>query len=366
MNLDFAILQENWMLALGAHLAGVLVASFLTYMLVASLEKRLVKNRGWPANLGLVRKFGWPTVIFLVALTLGFVPTTVEVPPRIENVLLAIAKFGTILSAMVIVLKVINVGVSETVRQLQTEQRDNLRQRRFQTQIQYVEKLLDLIVIFIALSGIMLSFESFRRLGGSLLASAGLASVILGFSAQRSLGNLIAGFQIAFTQPIRLGDVVLVENEWGEIEEIALTYVVVRVWDLRRLILPITYFLEKPFQNWTRNSSELIGQVVMAVDYSMPIAALRDELTRVLQNSPRWDRRVANLVVLDANDRTLTVRALMSARDSSTTFDLRCEVREALVAFVLKNYPHSLPRTRLDSTPAPLARASEKTPSHLI
>jgi len=170
--------------------------------------------------------------------------------------------------------------------------------------------------------------------------------VVAAFAAQKSLGNFFAGFQIAFTQPIRLDDVVIVEGEWGRIEEINLTYVVVKIWDLRRLVLPITYFTEKPFQNWTRTSADLLGYIYFYADYSMPVEPLRQELHRILDASPLWDRKVCSLQVTDLSEKTMQIRALMSASNASKQFDLRCEVREKLVAFVQENYSSSFPRLR--------------------
>jgi small-conductance mechanosensitive channel len=176
----------------------------------------------------------------------------------------------------------------------------------------------------------------------------------LGFAAQRSIATLLAGFQIALTQPIRVDDVVIVENEWGRIEEITLTYVVVRIWDLRRLILPITYFIEKPFQNWTRSSAEILGTVFLHVDYSVPVNELRGELTRILHSSSLWDGKVNVLQVTDSKEHTLEIRALASAANASLAWDLRCEIRERLVEFLQRNYPGSLPRIRavLDAAPS--------------
>jgi small-conductance mechanosensitive channel len=190
-------------------------------------------------------------------------------------------------------------------------------------------------------------------LGASLLASAGIASVVIGFAAQKSLSNLIAGFQIAFTQPLRLDDVVIVEKEWGRVEEITLTYVVVRIWDLRRLVLPITYFIEKPFENWTRTSSDILGTVFLYADYSANVEAVRNELTRVLKGAPLWDGKVGLLQVTNTSEKTIELRALMSARDASDAFDLRCLVRESLVAFLQRETPQALPKNRVDVTQVP-------------
>ena len=198
----------------------------------------------------------------------------------------------------------------------------------------------------------LMTFESVRQLGTSILASAGIAGIVVGFAAQRSIATLLAGFQIAMTQPIRLDDVVIVENEWGRIEEITLTYVAVRIWDQRRLILPITYFIEQPFQNWTRTSADILGTVFLYVDYRAPLDAIRAELDRILQASPSWDGKVKGLQVTNAQEQTLEIRALASAADASLAWDLRCEVREKLVQFLQRHHPESLPRIRAELQPA--------------
>jgi len=190
-------------------------------------------------------------------------------------------------------------------------------------------------------------FDEVKRIGISLFASAGVAGVIIGLAAQRVIGAVLAGIQIAITQPIRLDDVVVIEGEWGRIEEITLTYVVVRIWDQRRLVVPSTYFFEKPFQNWTRTSAEILGTVFIYTDYHVSFDALRKELTRLLESTPLWDKRVNVLQVTDAKQNSVEVRALMSAKDSGTAWDLRVFVREKLIEFLQKNYPGSLPRTRV-------------------
>jgi small-conductance mechanosensitive channel len=189
-------------------------------------------------------------------------------------------------------------------------------------------------------------FDSVRQFGASILASAGIAGIVVGFAAQRSIATLLAGFQIALTQPIRVDDVVIVESEWGRIEDITLTYVVVRVWDLRRLVVPITYFIETPFQNWTRSSADILGTVFLYVDYTVPLEPLRAELTRILEQSRFWDGKVNVLQVTDAKEQTLEIRALASAADASLAWDLRCEIREKLITFVQQAFPDSLPRLR--------------------
>ncbi|EHQ29339.1 mechanosensitive ion channel family protein [Mucilaginibacter paludis] len=223
---------------------------------------------------------------------------------------------------------------------------DNLRERKIRTQLQFIRKIAIALIILIALSIILLSFDSVRKIGAGLLTGVGISGIIIGFAAQKSLGNLLAGFQIAFTQPIRIDDVLVVEGEWGRVEEITLTYVVLNIWDQRRLILPINYFIEKPFQNWTRSTSEILGTAFFYVDYTFPVEELRSELTRLLNESNLWDKRVNVLQVTDVKESTMEIRALMSAKNSSQAFDLRCYVRENLIKFMRDKHPESLPQNR--------------------
>lgn len=223
---------------------------------------------------------------------------------------------------------------------------DNRRARGVYTQVTVLKKMAIAVIALFAIASMLMVFQPVRQLGTAMLASAGVAGIIVGFAAQKSLATLLAGFQIAITQPIRIDDVVIVEGEWGNIEEITLTYVVVRVWDLRRLVVPITYFIEKPFQNWTRVSADILGSVFLQVDYTVPVDALREELTRILEASPLWDRKVNVLQVTEAKEGGLELRALASSSNASKSWDLRCEVREKLVTFIQRNYPESLPRLR--------------------
>ncbi len=226
--------------------------------------------------------------------------------------------------------------------------RDNLKARAIHTQYRVFANISIFLVTLVGVALILMSFDQIRQLGVSLLASAGIAGIILSFAAQKSIATVLAGIQIAITQPIRVEDVVIVEGEWGWIEEITLTYVVVRIWDLRRLVVPIIYFIEKPFQNWTRVSSDILGTVFLHLDYTIPVEEIRKELRRLLEASPLWDRKVCVAQVTNLTDRTMEIRALMSAADSPTLWDLRCHVREKLLDFVRKNYPESLPRFRAE------------------
>lgn len=235
--------------------------------------------------------------------------------------------------------------------QFDVTDKNNLNSRKVRTQIDFLQKSFSAFVVFLSIAVALMSFERVREMGTSLIASAGIASVIIGFAAQKSIANLFAGFQIAFTQPLRLDDVVIVEGEWGRIEEITLTYVVVNIWDQRRLIVPIGYFLEKPFQNWTRNSSELLGTIFLYLDYSFPVDFIRQELKRILESEDGrrlWDGRASAVQVTDITDRVMQVRVLVSAGSSGNAFELRCILRERLLDAISKSYPGALPKTRVD------------------
>lgn len=224
---------------------------------------------------------------------------------------------------------------------------DNLRERRIFTQVSFIQKIVAVIIVVIAFAAIMMSFEAARKAGQGLLASAGVAGIIIGLAAQKSIANILAGFQIAFTQPIRIDDVVIVENEWGKIEEINLTYVVVCIWDQRRLVLPIHYFIEKPFQNWTRTTADIWGTVFLYVDHTIPVQDLKNKLKEILMSTPLWDGKVQVLQVTDVKEHTIELRCLMSAKDSPSAFDLRCLVREQMITYIQEKYPDSLPKTRV-------------------
>lgn len=220
------------------------------------------------------------------------------------------------------------------------------RARKVETQTRFLVRGLNILIVILGLGSALMTFDSVRHVGGSLLASAGVGGVILGFAARPVLGNLLAGMQIALTQPFRIDDVLHVQDEWCWVEEVTATYVVLRVWDLRRLIVPLQWFIENPFQNWSRNNADLLGTVFIRVDYAMPVMPLREEFARLLRQSPQWDGKVETVQVTDSDDHTVQIRFLMSAPDSSQAWDLRCVVREGLIHFLQEHYPEHLPRIR--------------------
>lgn len=230
---------------------------------------------------------------------------------------------------------------------LDIESPDNLSARRNLTQIKVFKTILNSIIVMLALAVSLMTFDEARSIGVSILTSAGIAGIIIGFAAQKSIGLILSGIQLAITQPVRLDDVVIVENEWGRIEEITLTYVVVRIWDERRLILPVSYFLEKPFQNWTRTGSAIMGTIFLYVDYSFPLAELRDALPAMVESDKNWDRRVLNLQVTDSKENYMEIRILVSSSDASKNWDLRTALREKLIGHISANYPWAFPKIRL-------------------
>jgi small-conductance mechanosensitive channel len=231
-------------------------------------------------------------------------------------------------------------------RRFPVDMEDNLQARRVLTQARVLGRTASVLIVLLGLAAALMTLPLVRQVGASLLASAGLAGLAVGLAAKPVLSNLIAGLQIALTQPIRLDDVVIIEGEWGRIEEITGTYVVVRIWDERRLVVPLNWFMENPFQNWTRRTAQIIGTVFLWLDYRVPLAPLREELQRLCKEASEWDRRVCLLQVTDASEHSMQLRALVSSADSGRNWDLRCRVREGLLAFVQANHPDALPRWR--------------------
>jgi hypothetical protein len=243
---------------------------------------------------------------------------------------------------------------------------NNIHARRVHTQFQVFRRIAIGFVVIIDIGGLLWTFDNpeIWRYGSGLLASAGIASLILATAAKSTASNLFAGLQIAISQPIRLDDVVVVQGEWGRIEEINSAYVVVKIWDLRRLVVPLSYFIENSFQNWTRESSDLLGTAFLYVDYSIPVETLRQQLNTIVHASPLWDNKVCGLQVTNLTDRVMELRCLVSSRNSSENFDLRCLVREQMTAFIQQNYPEAFPLTRSLTRPGAALTPPPDTPEH--
>lgn len=226
-----------------------------------------------------------------------------------------------------------------------------LKARKLETQTRFLVRGLNIIIILVGISVALMTFESVNQIGASLLASAGIGSVILGFAARPVLSNLLAGMQIALTQPFRIDDVLHVQGEWCWVEEVTATYVVLRVWDLRRLVIPLQWFIENPFQNWSRKSTDLLGSTMIWADYGIPLDPLREEFNRLLESSTDWDGGTATVQLVEAGEKAVQIRFLMSARNSTRLWDLRCHIREKMIDFIQQYYPQHLPRHRTDLGP---------------
>ena len=247
-----------------------------------------------------------------------------------------------------ILIEFVRILKRRLLKRFDTSNQDNLRSRKLQTQVNLLEKVVVFIIIIITIGLMLLSIDSIKEIGVGIFASAGVVGIIVGLSAQKIVGSVLAGIQIAISQPFRIDDAVVVEGEWGWIEEVNLTYVVVRIWDKRRLVLPTSYFLEKPFQNWTRTTADILGTVFIYTDYSIDVDILRKELTRLLNSTDLWDKKVNVIQVTDSKQNYMELRILVSAHNSPTAWDLRVFIREKMIEFIQKNYPESLPKTRVD------------------
>jgi small-conductance mechanosensitive channel len=239
---------------------------------------------------------------------------------------------------------------------------NNHRIRSVYTQYKIFERIVVIIIVILAIIAVLMTFENVRQIGVSLLASAGVLGVIVGFAAQKSLGGVLAGIQIAIAQPIRIDDIVVVEGDWGSVEEITLTYVVIRLWDDRRLVVPISYFIEKPFYNWTRNSDQIKGAVVLQLDLTTDISQIRQFFRQDIATHPLWDGRDARVQVVDVQDRVQQLRFVCSASNADNLFDLRCDMRERLLAYLAATQAEALPRHRVESISDTPKDASPHTP----
>lgn len=328
----------------------ILLSGLLLYLVSNSVIKktagrirRSLKNILVPVEL-----IQAPFRILFFLMVLLFLQPHLPLPESLSAPVSHILKILVIFAFTWFFIRLLKVAGKVIMGRFELDHEDNLEARRVATHLELIRKVLNVIIIILAVSAALMTFDAVRQVGISLLASAGVAGIILGFAAQKSIATLIAGIQIAVTQPIRIDDVVIVENEWGRIEEITLTYVVVRIWDQRRLIVPVSRFLEQPFENWTRTSADLIGMVYIYADYNVPTEDVRNELERVVKGTPLWDKRLVSLQVTNATEKTIELRALVSAANSSDAWDLRCLVREKLLDFLQRNYPDSLPKIRVE------------------
>lgn len=335
------------LIILGVSLLLGLLINFILSLLIRKKAKENQELSEYSFFQSLLKRLGLPLNIFLPLFLFNVLLPAMRMPPVLMHKISKGIEILLIVSIAWILIRCIKVAQDYVLFRYDIKKTDNLRERKIRTQLQFIRRMLVGLIITLTIAGILLSFSSLRKVGTGLLTGVGLSGIIIGFAAQRSIGNLLAGFQIAFTQPIRIDDVIVAEGEWGTVEEITLTYVVLKLWDERRLVLPINYFIEKPFQNWTRTNSELLGTVILFTDYNMPIAPVRAELTRLLAGNKYWDGRVDILHVTEATKNTIEIRALVSAGNSNDIFELRCYVRENLIKFINDNFGGSLPKNRM-------------------
>ncbi|MDN2566105.1 mechanosensitive ion channel family protein [Aquibium sp. A9E412] len=356
--------QLGWTLAI---LAAAIAAALLVHWLVYRITRRLVARQDlvWRS---IVARTSGPTRLAAVIVAVAFA-SPLAAPSEAGSAMLrhALLVFFIVLVAWV-ARTALHIWTTVHLRRFKLDSHDNLLARKHVTQTRILRRVADTLIVVIAIGAVMMTFESVRQYGVSLLASAGAAGLVVGLALQPLLKNLFAGVQLALTQPIRLDDAVIVEGEWGKVEEITSTYVVVRIWDWRRMILPLSYFIEQPFQNWTRETASLIGAVKLYVDYTVPVEALRARVAEVLAETELWDGDVMAVQVTDLGETTMTVRVIASAADSGKAWDLRCLLRERLVAYLQENHPEALPRLRADvagrlaTGPEPVDDAPGPTP----
>lgn len=336
-----------WLTGLAILIAAA-IGGYLLHRLLVAVAQRVARRTPSPLDDVLVARLHRPIGLFLPAgaalLALSFISLAPTITPFVRQFLIVLLT----LSTGWVVLGLLRAIGDITVARFRIDQPDNLAERQLQTRVLVFRRIGEVIVVVATAALILMIFPSIRHLGISLFASAGVAGIVLGLAARPAIANLIAGIQIALSQPIRVDDVVIVEGEWGWIEEITTTYVVVRIWDQRRLVVPLSYFIEQPFQNWTRKTADIIGTVFLYADYTVPIDRVREELRRLVQGHAKWDGKVCVLQVTNATERTIEMRALVSAGNSSDAWELRCHVREGLIAFLQRDYPQCLPRLRAE------------------
>ncbi|GAA3977272.1 mechanosensitive ion channel [Actinomadura viridis] len=334
----------------------VLAATVATAVIAVEGARRLLAGRRlsarWPGAGEAARRCAAPGFTFAVVISTGTAMPYRLLDDPAEGAVRHLLKIAAIGATTWLVLRISYALTDPALRRLmRIEGERNRRARKARTQMLLLRRISAAVVVVVAVGAALFTFPAVRTLGAGVMASAGVAGLVVGIAARPALGNLFAGLQIAFSDALRLDDVVVVQGQWGRVEELTLSYVVVCLWDDRRLILPVSYFTEQPFENWTRHTSRVIGSVTLHVDWSVPVEELRGELYTMLRDHPLWDRREWILQVTDVLPNGLVqLRALMSAADSASAWDLRCDAREHLVAYVRENHPAALPRFRAELT----------------
>jgi len=331
---------------LAALAAAATVLALAIHKLAFFLLERQLRDSDRFVWLLIVKKTKGPAAFAAVMVVLNLSLQLGPISGTTANVLTRLMQMAFIALLTWVAVVTTDIFSSVYLDRLRPDLAENFLARKHVTQIRILKRAAVTIIALIGIASALMSFDAVRQYGVSLLASAGVAGLAIGLAARPLLSNLIAGVQIAMTQPIRIQDSVIVEGEYGIVEEINSTYVVVQLWDWRRLILPLNYFIERPFQNWTRENSSIIGTVIIYVDYCADVPAIRRKLDEIVKTIPLWDRRVVNLQVIDASETSMQLRILVSARTAAAAWDLRCLVREALIAFISRELKSSLPQPR--------------------
>ena len=340
--------MQSYLVTAVVALAAAAVALFL-----AAITHRLIRRFGRRSLLlteltdHAHRPFQVAVTVLAVQLGVRF-STGYAIGTPWRKVLLHFLVLCAIATAAWLVASLLVVVEDTALARFRVDVPDNRHARRVRTQVVMLRRLTIAVIVILTVGVMLMTFPSVRGIGAGVLTSAGVVGVVAALAAQSLLGNVFAGLQLAFSDAVRLDDVVVVEGEWGRIEELTLSYVVVQIWDDRRLILPTSYFTSKPFQNWTRTEAAVLGTAEFDVDWAVPVQVMREELRRLVEGTELWDGRVCVLQVTDATGGTVRLRALVSAADAGSLWDLRCLVREHMVAWVLDNRPTALPRMRTE------------------
>jgi small-conductance mechanosensitive channel len=349
-----SLTRHDWLIAIFLFCGVVVFSNGIHYFLFWIMRKDQVDGKH--RHLGIQKYLAKPAraLFFIIAVMIAL-PMVPGLPEGIRDEIEHVMGFVLILGLGWLAIGGVFVLQALMLRKYDITLSDNLRARRIYTQIQFLRRILIGAVVLLTIVGVLWNFHNpnLWKFGTGLLASAGLASLLLATAAKSTASNLLAGMQIALTEPIRIDDVVVINGEWGRIAEINSTYVVMNIWDQRTLIIPLSFFLEQPFTNWTRSGADLMGTAFLYTDYSVPVEPLRAELQRVVEQSPLWDKRVCGLQVTNLSERTMELRCLVSSADSGKNFDLRCLVREKMVEFIRENYPKALPMTRVEMLNGP-------------
>ncbi len=354
---------RDWLTWLPDPIAAVLIILFAAAIALAihnrlrALTRRLIAHR-WPKTFSMMTQMRGLSRLALLILAMLIAVPVAPIDPFTKALLAHLLLMAIIALIGWAFVEAMHLGAAIYLRRYRLDTEDNLLARKHNTQVRVLLRSADVLVIIITIGAMLMTLEAVRQYGISLLTSAGVAGIVAGLAARPVLSNLFAGVQIAMTQPIRIEDGVVVEGEFGNVEEITSTYVVVRLWDQRRMILPLTYFIEKPFQNWTREANAMIGAVMICVDYSAPVAAIRAKAEEIVKASPLWDGQTLAVQVTDLTHDSMQVRIIASSMKS---FDLRCEIREKLIDWLQREHPEALPRARSEALPSTPAAAQAPT-----